>query len=382
MRQKAPFRLYKRQVHGKTIWYYTCYDEYGKRYRVSTGCTSKTTANNRCMEWYRDGNLLPSRATPVLFSEYAKDWWVWGKCPYLTSKLENGYQIGKNYAKTNRSIMTKRILPDFQHVYLHQITVDMVEQWAKGLREDKEVDGKVVKGLSPKSVRNYVGVLSVMLDEAVRLEHIPRNPCKKARIVAKRSRPTGILTRDEAFLIFSDPDKWYNRHGYAANLLASVTGMRLSEIRALQCVDVKVDHVHVERSIADRDGMKTTKTNDVRDLPVPSKVMEELETIKHGRSEGFLFCYPDGKPYGRHMFLDNLKDVLKLYGIDCEERNLKFHSWRHFLNTQLLSHGISGEKTREITGHTTEAMTQRYKHFRLEDYRDVLEVTEEIVRTR
>ena len=212
-----------------------------------------------------------------------------------------------------------------------------------------------------------------MLDEAERLQLIDKNPCKMVRLVAKRTNTRGTLTVAEAKLIFSDPDKWFNRHAYLASLIASVTGARLSEIRALRCEDIRADHIHIEHSIGDKDGYKCTKTGDVRDLPVPASILALLEKEKHNRE--FLLCYPDGKPYGRRMFLDNLHDVLDLYGIDWRTRNIGFHSWRHFLNTQLLSHGISGEKTREITGHATDAMTQRYKHFELEDYRDILDVT-------
>jgi len=50
-----------------------------------------------------------------------------------------------------------------------------------------------------------------------------------------------------------------------------------------------------------------------------------------------------------------------------------------FLNSQRLAHGISGEKTRMITGHTTADMTSRYTHFLLQDYGDVLGVTEDML---
>lgn len=382
MRSKTPFRLFKRIVGGRTIWYYTTYDEYGKRLRYSTGCTNKTSANNFCMELYKQGKLIPDvYKIAVPFSEYAKDWWVWGKCPYLTSKIENGYQIGKTYANTNRMILNKRILPYFADIPLHKITVEMVENWMHLLGKEQKVSGKVLKPLAPKSIRNYVGALGVMLDEAARLELIKNNPCKKIRMIAKRSRARGILTVAEARLIFSDPSKWFNHHAYLASLLASVTGARLSEIRALQCSDVYPDHIHIEHSLDGEHQIKATKTGDVRDIPVPLSILTELEKQKRGRTDGFLLCYPTGKPYGRHVFLDNLKNVMELYSIDWKGRNIGFHSWRHFLNTQLLSHGISGEKTREITGHTTEAMTQRYKHFQLEDYREVLNVTEQLTRS-
>ena len=62
-----------------------------------------------------------------------------------------------------------------------------------------------------------------------------------------------------------------------------------------------------------------------------------------------------------------------------KERNITFHSWRHFLNSQLLAHGIPETKTRRIAGHITSAMTEHYAHFLVEDFADVLQITSGIL---
>ena len=108
--------------------------------------------------------------------------------------------------------------------------------------------------------------------------------------------------------------------------------------------------------------------------------MEALINIRKIKTEGdYIFSVFGDKPVSRIYLLNHLRKAMDAEEIDWKKRNVGFHSWRHFLNTQLLSHGISGEKTREITGHTTEEMTQRYKHFELEDYRDILDVTDSII---
>jgi integrase len=73
---------------------------------------------------------------------------------------------------------------------------------------------------------------------------------------------------------------------------------------------------------------------------------------------------------------------LEKIGINKEERierNIVFHSWRHFLNSQLLSNNISEAKTQKITGHKTKEMMMHYAHFNANDFQDVLEVTSEIL---
>lgn len=379
MRNKAPYRLFKRTVGGKIVWYYTAYDDHGKRYRFSTGCSSKTSALKVVADLHRDNSLIKTTIRKaVLFADYAKDWWLWDKCPYIKSQLNNGYSITPLYAHNSRKILTDKILPTFGGMGIHEITTGDIEDWLKAQMQDDVSDPKHPrKGVSTSTARNYLTVLSVMLDEAVRLGHMDKNPCKQVRTAAKRQSQRGVLSLAETKAIFADADEWYNANCYAANLLASVTGMRSGEVRALRCSDLHDDHIHVERSLGAY-GYKSTKTGDVRDLPVPSKVLELLAAVKNDRFD-MVFCQPEGKPYGADAFRYGLRLVLDKHGIDWKGRNIGFHSWRHFLNTQLLSHGISGEKTREITGHATEQMTQRYKHFQLEDYRDILDVTAQLL---
>ena len=218
-----------------------------------------------------------------------------------------------------------------------------------------------------------------MLQEAKRQGYIEKNPCKDLRGFSDHSKIRGMVTATEAKKIFSSK-AWYSDIVRVASLLAAVTGMRSGEIFAIRYEDVKADHIHVEHSFDARFGLKGTKTGDVRDLPIPEKVMEALIKLRTMKKDGqYLFSILGDKPVTRWYLLDNLRKVMDAEEIDWKKRKVGFHSWRHFLNTQLLSHGISGEKTREIIGHATEEMTQRYKHFELDDYREVSDVTQQFI---
>ena len=66
-------------------------------------------------------------------------------------------------------------------------------------------------------------------------------------------------------------------------------------------------------------------------------------------------------------------------GISPEERknrNITFHSWRHFFNTYFRGR-IHDSKLQNLTGHRTDTMTDHYTHFSIEDFRDVMEIQEE-----
>jgi integrase len=63
------------------------------------------------------------------------------------------------------------------------------------------------------------------------------------------------------------------------------------------------------------------------------------------------------------------------------ERNLSFHSWRHFFNTYLFSENVSPEKTNSIIGHSSGAgtMADAYLHFTPEHYREVYTAQEKLL---
>ena len=59
-----------------------------------------------------------------------------------------------------------------------------------------------------------------------------------------------------------------------------------------------------------------------------------------------------------------------------EERNITFHSWRHFYNS-LMRGKIHDAKLRRLTGHKTLEMTEHYTHFNITDFKDVLIIQEQ-----
>ena len=59
------------------------------------------------------------------------------------------------------------------------------------------------------------------------------------------------------------------------------------------------------------------------------------------------------------------REALHAIGIDEEERknrNITFHSIRHYFNTYLVNSGLDREEVRRVTGHSSDSMTERYLH--------------------
>ncbi|MDT4761853.1 tyrosine-type recombinase/integrase [Sphaerochaeta sp. PS] len=376
MRAREPFTLYKRKMGNKIVFYYVVYDESGCRRKFSTGCMTKTQAMAYVMELYRTNSLIPDRKKPapaLTLKEYTLTWWKEG-CSYIKAEALRGRVLTQQYIKTNRQLMEKYILPTFGPSPLSEITTNKIENWQRYLLDKKK--------LAPKSANNILSILSVMMDEARRQNIIPTNPCSEVRTLAKNSKARGILTLEEAKDLLTNLAYWDNPVAYAASLLAACTGMRLGEIRALRPSDIKDGYIHIQHSVDLQGALKDTKTGDSRDLPLPPRLMATLiELCRHVEKCDRVFSIA-GIPLSSKTIRNGLYQALIAKGIsekEREKRNITFHSWRHFLNSQLLSQGVNAEKTRKITGHATASMTEHYSHFLVEDFRDVLQVTEGII---
>ncbi len=372
MKYRNPFTLYQRNK----VWYYRVYDENGKRIAFCTGQTSKAKAMACVMSRFKQGTLIPDKPKTdlITFETYAANWWDWDKCLYLKHERARGTEFSQRYCHNQAMTMKKHLIPAFGKMKLSQITVAKVEDW---LFSKVEVEEK-----APKTANNCLSNLSVMLGEACRRGLINENPCDKVKPLKPRCKQRGILTMEEAKKLFSSLEFWDGDiYAYAGNLLASCTGMRSREVAGIKGINLKGDHIEIDESYDEMFGAKPTKTHDTRILPLPPKVLDVLHSLKRG-DDDFLFTFDGSKPVNQHFFLYHLYDAMEKIGISREEqerRNIVFHSWRHFVNSQLLANNISEIKTQKITGHKTKEMTLHYAHFNANDFQDVLEVTSEIM---
>ncbi|HAN42824.1 MAG TPA: hypothetical protein DCP98_05290 [Sphaerochaeta sp.] len=356
MRQE--FTMYKRNG----IYYGSVYDEKTqKRQRFSTGCKNKTEAFNYCMAKVEE---YKSRSSS--FKVLSTKWWT-PECPYLKETRRNGGDIGDSYIDTARRTLEIYMLPVFGRYRISDITPGMIEDWKYSLVEEH--------GLSNKSANTYLTVLRTMFDYWWRRGDIKENPCDKVIWMKVNSAPRGILSPEEAREVLMKPGLWNNPTAFLANLLAACTGMRAGEIQALRAMDFTETSIVVEHSWVERyQKLKCTKTGIVREIPIHPMLRGVLLSGK--LPTDFIFTMEGrDRPIYRSCLLDNLRRALERAGIsrqEQKERNICFHSWRHYLNTRMRVAGIPDVVTRQVTGHTTEEMTERYTHISADDAIGVL----------
>jgi integrase len=247
-------------------------------------------------------------------------------------------------------------------------------------------------GYSGNTINKILSALRTILEEAE--EHSLIQYVPKIDGAAINPKQKGILTIEEVRRLFSTEWKSDPVHchppqdhfmGYVGNLLASSTGLRLGELLALTLSDIHLDegYIFVRRSWDKLYGMnETTKTGKVRHIFIPGGIKEELEKLiqlnpNQKNPESFLFYSPKtpDKPAEPKIFTRSLYTAMRKIGITeniRRERNITFHSWRHWFNSLLVNAKIPLQKVQSLTGHLTAEMTQHYYHS--DDMGDVVKV--------
>jgi integrase len=137
------------------------------------------------------------------------------------------------------------------------------------------------------------------------------------------------------------------------------------------------DHLHVAHSWDPQYGLMPTKTKKVREVPIPAQLYAVLKPLM--TSDGFVFSHDGEKPIAGNLVTEALYAAMKKAGIkDRADRNITFHSWRHWLNSTLRARGVADPLVRKVTGHATEEMTEAYTEFLPEDFAPVALIQSEI----
>lgn len=358
-----------RQTYSLTkigkYYYYRTYDERGRRtYAKSTGQTNRTKAENYCNKLNQAGRLVPTKALTLAQWAESAHWWDYDQCAYIRGRLERSAAdrpaVSRRYAHDAQVKVERHVMPVFGQKKLDGITAAQIEDWMMDMRQE----------WTRATVNNIATVMRVMLTEAYRLELIPRNPFDRVRPLVVDHKPRGILTIDEARAVL-DPARWNNPLYYAASLIAAFTGMRRGEILAVRSSTLAPDHIVVDRSWHPKYGLTPTKTKRSRVVPIPRSVYEVIQAFLAW--EGFVLSLSNGeRPVNGGRVSESLKTVLGELDIDHRERNIGFHSWRHFANTYYRRTGVPDAELKAVTGHATDAMTEHYTHFQPQDYHGVI----------
>jgi integrase len=208
-----------------------------------------------------------------------------------------------------------------------------------------------------------------MMSEAVRRGHITVNPCSTVPLLKNDQKGIEIITVEEVRRLF--PENYQTVWGgkevaYAANRLASLTGMRAGEILGLRGEYVFDNYIYVCGQYGQFGYLPHTKTKQNRNIPLMPEMIAVLRKLMESNGKGFVFSVNGGAtPICHTVLFKGFHEALQKIGIDKKEikrRGLTLHSWRHFVNTDFQRQGLTIQQVQSVTGHLTNSMTERYSH--------------------
>ena len=373
--------LMRTYPNGKKVWFYYAYDEDGRRRGAwTTKSKSKTEARNYCNRLLKKGTLIPDRSKVLTFGEFADRFWDRNSeyVQYRNSRTD----ITESYITGCQCITDNQIVPFFGKTPLDKITTDDVNKWLLGFSKREIIEDGVKKQMKYKNsyANTALKAFRVMMGEAVRRGHIIINPCTAVPYLKDDHREIKILTVDEVRRLF--PENYQTVWGkkevaFAANKLASLTGMRSGEILGLRGEYVFDDYIFICGQFGRHGYLPHTKTKQNRNIPLLPEMIALLRKLMERNGQGFIFSANGGATPICHTVLTyGLKEALQKIGIDKAEikrRSLSLHGWRHFVNTELLRQGYTVSQAQSITGHTTLSMTERYNHLDARQIENIVE---------
>ena len=192
-------------------------------------------------------------------------------------------------------------------------------------------------GITGRTVGRYAKFFLAILSEAKKYEYnvatITLNIKRKSKIVVR------YLTKEEAEELIKNSGDLR-----LLIIMALNTGMRRGEMLNLMWnnIDLKTRLIHIEES----------KNGERRSVPINTTLFNELN--KEEDKTGKVIKLP--------LTVDGIKYKFKGLLRQCNITNFRFHDLRHTFASWLAIKGVSLYTIKELLGHKSILMTQRYAH--------------------
>jgi integrase len=308
----------------------------GSRFRETVSGVSYQTAKTIEAKLKVDivsGTYLDTSSNShILFSEFMKEYFAF-----------------ENKSSLNREkILYKYYLSVLDNKTLQEITM---------LDAEKIVNGMIKKGLAVRTAQYAAAVLRHALNKAVERGYLQVNPVSKIKVPRKDNRRTRFLTKEEAAKLLDELKKRSQRV-YEMAFLSLNTGMRFGEIANLTWQDIDFDNgIIYIKDPKNRTGRVAYMTEGVKELLLNKK--------KNSNSNNnFIFYTQDNnKKKSIPGSFDRAVQRLGLNnGITDPRDKVVFHTLRHTFASWLVQAGTPLYTVKELLGHKSIAMTERYSH--------------------
>jgi integrase len=246
------------------------------------------------------------------------------------------------------SYLRVHLAPWFDRIPLEKLDRQHVEAF---------IADELAQGRSPKSVRNYVGLLHSIFDHAERQGWRTRNPCKLVELPQAGGGDLDIRFLDNTeleALLRAVPLAGLGPLDRLLYLTAAMTGLRQGELLALRWRDVDwaAGRIRVRQSYVRGEFGRPKSKRSSRSVPLADRLARELERYFQSSAwqadDDLVFGHPGtGTPLERSRLLKRFKGNLARACV----REVRFHDLRHTFGTRMAAAGTPLRTLQEWMGH-------------------------------
>jgi integrase len=310
----------------------------------------------------REGTTSDSRQTFATYCDYCID-----------LKEQRG---AKHHTIFNYRLLTQRIYPEIGHIKLKDLQAHHLNTFYTNLAKPG-VNKRTGGGLSPKSIKEHHGLISTVLEQAVKEGLIPFNVAARATLPKLERKEVNYFQPEQIDAIrealLDEPIKWRT-----LTHMLLITGARRGEVLGLKWLDVDFEgnKVHICRNVLyspDRGiyvGTPKTKTS-VRFVTLPPETMkllrqyrawqasERLRLGEYYQDQGFIFAQDNGSP----MHPDSVTTWLDRFSKRHDLPHINPHAFRHTMASMLYFNGADSVSISKRLGHAQVSTTANiYAH--------------------
>ena len=260
--------------------------------------------------------------------------------------------FNKSWKKSDK-VLIKTLKAFFSGYCLSEITKDVIAQFK----------AKRINEVSGSTINRNLACLKSIFNRAIEWgKYDGVNPVVHEKMFKEPEGRTRYLNPKELEHLIKCCESRFKPYV----IVAVHTGLRLSEMLSLKWGDLDFTEgvIYVLPQHA--------KTDRLRGIPMTNVARVALKSIKKQSDSDYVFCNKNKKPNApiRGAFERALKKA--------EIKEFHWHDLRHTTASLLAMSGIDLNTIREILGHTTMKMTQRYTHLSKKHMKDAVSVLDEI----
>lgn len=310
----------------------------------------------REQELHRAGLARPETGT--LLIDYASRW--------LKKRMKSHPQ--STWAGEEAKLRM-RILPRFGAL---PIVTIQTQHWTEFF------DSLIEEGLSPAARNRHRALVGKIYADAIKDQIAVFNPIRNTSALLERKDGFNYLKDSEEIRKFLTSAKARDPIFFRLALVMLNTGLRVAEALALDREDlqVKTRSIHVSKILERVTGkvVRRTKSKSSRIVPMNDTVAGLVK----GLPAGWVFPGEPGAPRSYWWARDHVEAVCNEIGIT----NFSLQSMRHTFASHFLMCGGTKSELKEILGHSSEAVTERYSHMAEEHLRRRINVVQMQLGTR